>query len=307
MLKYAIKRLLFIIPLLLIISFLAFWILSLSSGDPVRMLLGETATETAIAAMREELGLDDPFMVRYANYMIDLFHGDFGISYRTGQPIVDELAARWPNTVSLGIVSIIIVVVISIPMGVIAAIKQNTWVDTSSMVFCLIGIAMPNFWLALLLLLAFSVNLNWLPSQGMGDWKNYILPSITLAFSSLAGIGRTTRSSMLETIRQDYIRTARSKGISKNAVIRKHALRNALIPMTTVIGMEMGLIVGGAVLTETVFAWPGIGRYMIQSIQGLDSPAVMACILLMAAAMSLITLAVDLLYGVIDPRVKALY
>lgn len=308
MIKFIIKRLVALIPVLLGVSLLVFFILDLAPGDPAKTILGEQARPEDIEALREEMGLNDPFLVRYARYMFDLCRGDMGESYKTRDPVATEIFSRLPNTAVLALVSTVVAIALALPLGVIAAIKQNSLFDGISMFIALIGISMPVFWMGLLLILLFSVNLGWFPVAGAdAGWKSLVLPSFALGFMHMASIARTTRSSMLETIRQDYIRTVRAKGLPENKVIIDHALRNALIPTTTVIGLQMGSMLGGSVLTESVFSWPGIGRFMIQSIQGRDIPSVMGCVIIFALSFALINLLVDLIYGFIDPRIKAQY
>ena len=282
MIKFIIKRLLALIPVLVGVSLLVFFILDLAPGDPAKAALGEQARPEDIEAFREEMGLNDPFIVRYVNYMLGLCQGDLGISYKTRDPVGEEVWARLPNTAMLALTSTVVAILLALPLGIIAAIKQNT--------------------------LFFSVKLGWFPVSGADQGiKSLVLPSIALGFMHMASIARTTRSSMLETIRQDYLRTVRAKGLPEKEVITRHALRNALIPTTTVIGLQIGGMLGGSVLTESVFAWPGIGRYMIQSIQGRDIPSVMGCIIIFALSFAVINLIVDLIYGFIDPRIKAQY
>lgn len=308
MLRFIIKRLLALIPVLLGVSLLVFFILDLAPGDPAKTILGEQARPEDIEALREEMGLNDPFFVRYGRYMLALCHGDMGESYKTRDPVADEIFSRLPNTAILAFVSTMVAIVLALPLGVIAAIRQNSLFDGVSMFAALIGISMPVFWMGLLLILLFSVKLGWFPVAGAdAGWKSLVLPSFALGFMHMASIARTTRSSMLETIRQDYIRTVRAKGLSEDKVIVNHALRNAMIPTTTVIGLQMGSMLGGSVLTESVFSWPGIGRFMIQSIQGRDIPSVMGCVIIFALSFALINLFVDLIYGFIDPRIKAQY
>lgn len=308
MLKYITKRLLAMIPVVIGITLLVFFIMQLAPGDPVRQILGDSATEEAIQAKREELGLNDPLLVQYGRYMAGLVQGDMGTSYVNNRPVSDEVFSRLPATLKLALVSAAVSIILAIPLGILAAVKQNTLFDHASMAVSLVGISMPAFWLALMLILLFSVRLGWFPVQGAKDgWRSYVLPSIAIGFMNMAAIARTTRSSMLDTIRQDYIRTARSKGISEQEVIFHHSFRNALIPTVTVIGVQLGGLIGGAVLTETVFAWPGLGRYIVQSVNGRDTPAVMGCIIVLAVGFSLVNLLVDLLYGFIDPRVRSMY
>lgn len=308
MAKYIIRRLIAMIPVVIGITFLVFMIMQLAPGDPVRMILGDSAEPEAIEAMREEMGLNDPVLVQYGRYMVDLLHGDMGTSYTNQRPVAQEVFSRVPATFELALVSAVVSILIAIPLGVIAAVKQNTLFDNLSMVVSLVGISMPAFWLALMLMLVFSLRLGWFPVQGNGDgWRSFVLPSISIGFMNMAAIARTTRSSMLETIRQDYIRTARSKGITEGEVIMHHAFGNALIPTITVVGVQLGGLLGGAVLTETVFAWPGLGRLMVQAVNGRDVPVVMGCIVILSIGFSIVNLIVDLAYGFIDPRVRTMY
>jgi peptide/nickel transport system permease protein len=230
-----------------------------------------------------------------------------GISYATQKPVVDEIVGRFPNTLTLAFYSILVSLILSIPIGVISAVKQYSLFDNLGMVFALVGISMPSFWLGLILIILFALNLGWFPSGGADQWQSIVLPAITLGVASTASIARTTRSSMLEVIRQDYIRTAKAKGVGNLQVILKHALKNALIPTLTVIGLEFGELLGGAILTETVFSWPGIGRLMVESIQRKDTPMVLGCIIVFSVAFSVVNLIVDILYALIDPRIKANY
>ena len=308
MYKFILKRLLALIPVLIGVTFIVFLIMNLSPGDPAKIKLGPDATPENVAQLREEMGLNDPLLVQYGRYMWDLLHGDMGESFVSGQPVKDEIWARFPYTFSLAITSVLLALILAVPIGILSATKQYSIWDNISTVAALFGISMPSFWLGLLLILLFSVRLGWLPSGGVDDgYLSLILPSITLALASMATIMRTTRSSMLEVIRQDYIRTARAKGIPRKTVITKHALRNALIPTVTVSGIEMGALLGGALLTETIFSWPGIGRLTVDSIQSKNTPVVLGCLIVFAVCFSIVNLIVDLLYAFIDPRIKAQY
>jgi len=282
-------------------------IMSLAPGCPAVTLLGDGATPEAVEAKRIELGLNYPAIVQYGRFIINAAQGDFGTSFRTNQPVSNEVFARFPSTLRLTMAGVVIAVVLSIPLGIIAAVKQNTMFDSMSMIGALIGVSMPSFWLGILLILLFSVQLGWLPSFGAAGWRSMIMPALTLALVSMASIARTTRSSMLEVVRQDYIRTARAKGLPYSVVIRKHAIRNAMIPTLTIVGLVMGGLMGGAVIVENVFAWPGIGRLLIMSIHSLDMPTVLGCITLFAVCFSVINLIVDLLYGLINPRIRSQY
>ncbi len=307
MVKYVIKRLLALIPVVIGVTFLVFMIMQLAPGDAAKLILGESATQEQVEELREEMGLNDPAIMQYGRYMVNFVQGDLGTSYSTKRPVAEEVFARFPYTLNLSVVAGVISIILAIPLGILAAVKQNTWFDNISMILSLIGVSMPIFWLALLLVLCFSLKLGWLPVQGAESWKSYILPAISLGFMNMAAIARTTRSSMLETIRQDYIRTARAKGVSRRQVIMKHAFKNALIPTITVCGIQLGQLLGGSVLTETVFAWPGIGRLLVQSINARDVPMVLGCIIVMTVCFSVVNLLIDLLYGFVDPRIRSMY
>ena len=305
--KFILKRLMLLIPVLLGVSLLVFAIMSFTPGDPAQLILGESAPAEAVAELREEMGLNDPFIVRYFTFVADALTGDFGRSYSTGREVFGEIAARFPNTLVLATLGVIIAVAIGVPIGILSATRQYSFIDSSSMIVALLGVSMPNFWLGLMLILLFSVNLGWLPSGGFSDWWSVILPAVTLGTGSAAIITRMTRSSMLEVIRQDYIRTARAKGVAESVVINQHALKNALIPVITVIGLQFGYLLGGAVLTETVYSWPGVGRMMVDAIRQKDTPTVLATVVFLATTFSLVNLAVDILYGFVDPRIKSQY
>ncbi|PAB60273.1 ABC transporter permease [Anaeromicrobium sediminis] len=307
MIRYVIKRLLMLIPVVVGVTFLVFFIISLTPGDVAAMIIGEGATQESIQQLRTDMGLDDPIIVQYGRYMGNLVTGDMGNSYATGKAVSAEIGSRFPNTFKLTVLSILISIGISIPIGVVSATKQYSIFDNLGMVLALIGISMPSFWLGLILIIIFALGLGWFPSGGADSFKSVILPAITLGVASTASITRTTRSSMLEVVRQDYIRTAKAKGVSNRVVIRKHALKNALIPAITVIGLEFGVLLGGAILTETVFSWPGIGRLMVESIQRKDAPMVLGCIIIFSVCFSIVNLVIDILYAYIDPRIKANY
>lgn len=308
MLKYIFKRLLMLIPVLLGVIMLVYFVMSLASGNAVLLILGENATPDAVVAKTQELGLDQPLIVQYCNYVINLLHGDMGKSYFSSRQVADEVLSRFPATIKLAIVSAIISTLLAIPLGVCAAVKQNTLFDNCSMVLSLVGNSMPAFWLALLLMMLFAEKLGWLPAQGMRDgWRSFVLPALSIGFINMAAIARTTRSTMLETIRQDYVRTARAKGLDESSVIMHHAFPNALIPTITVIGVQFGNLLGGAILVETVFAWPGLGRLMVQSVNNRDVPLVLGCIVVLSISYSIVNLIVDLVYGLVDPRVRSMY
>lgn len=305
--KYILKRLAMMVPVILGVTIIIFMIMSFSPGDPARLALGDMAPPEAIEAWRAEHGLNDPIVVRYVKYMGGLLQGDFGTSYLNGRDIAVEIQSRFPITLRLACIGMLVALIIAIPLGTISAIKQYSVVDGFATVFGMLGIAMPSFWVALMMILVFSLKLGWLPSGGIEGFKSMILPAASIGFGCCANIMRTTRSSMLEVIRTDYIRTAKAKGVKKKDIVGKHAMRNVMIPVITVAGLQFGAMMGGAVIAETVFSWPGIGTYMITSIKAKDTPAVMGSIIVFCIAFSVINLLVDLIYGLIDPRIKSSY
>lgn len=304
MLKYFINRIIQLIPVVLGVTLLVFFIMKLAPGDPARLILGELATQEQVDELREEMGLNDPLIVQYGRYLWNCAHGDFGTSYVKSRSVTSEVLSRFPNTMKLAVVSLIFTVILSVPLGIWAAVKQNTPLDSGIMVFSLIGISMPVFWLGLLLMIAFSLKWNLLPTSYNGTFASYILPAICLVFPNMSTVTRTTRSSMLETIRQDYVRTARAKGCTNRTAIYKHAFSNALIPTITVIGIQMGQLMGGSVLVEQIFGWPGLGRLMIESINNRDTPMVLGCVILLTIACSVLNLIVDMAYALVDPRIR---
>ena len=307
MVKYIAKRVFMMIPVLLGVILLVFFIMNLASGNAVLLILGENATEEAVAVKTRELGLDRPILVRYAAYVADLVRGDMGTSYFSSRSVAEEVLSRFPATLKLAVVSAIISTLLAIPLGIFAAVRQNTLFDNFSMILSLVGNSMPAFWLALMLMMLFAEKLGWLPAQGMNNgWRSYVLPAVSIGFINMAAIARTTRSTMLETVRQDYIRTARAKGVDEEAVVMDHAFPNALIPTITVIGVQFGNLLGGAILVETVFAWPGLGRLMVQSVNNRDVPLVLGCIVILSISYSVVNLLVDLVYGFVDPRVRSM-
>jgi peptide/nickel transport system permease protein len=312
MAAYIFKRLLLMIPVLLGVTFIVFFIMNLTPGDPAALILGDQATAEALEQTREELGLNDPLLVRYFNYIKNMCRGDMGISYRNRISVWSQVWDKFPNTCILAFAGIIVALVIGIPVGILSAKKQYTLADNTAVVLSLVGVSMPNFWQGLLLSLLFALKLGWLPSQGMGVGfipllRSMVLPAITLGTGVAATVVRMTRSSMLEVIRQDYILTARSKGISEKEVTRKHMFKNALIPIITAVGLQFGHLLGGAMLTETVFSWPGLGRLMVDSITRKDIPMVLGAVIFMAVMFSMVNLAVDIIYGFVDPRIKSQY
>lgn len=308
MAKYIIKRLLYMIPVLLGVAFLVFTILSLTPGDPGSIILGITARPEDIAALNEKFGYNKPFLIRFFTYIGNIiFHHDLGISYQTRQPVIDSILARFPNTLFLAVLSMCVSALLGVTLGIVSAVKQYQAIDRVLVVTALIFASIPGFWLGLMLLLLFSLKLGWLPSFGAGSLKNFILPTVTVSLTSAAGLLRLTRASMLETVRQEYIRTARAKGAPEKLVIYKHALRNALIPVVTTMGTSFGASLGGAIIAETVFAMPGMGTLLTTAIRQKDIPMVMGATLFLAFLFSLVILFVDILYAFIDPRIKAKY
>lgn len=307
MYKYVIKRLLLLIPIMIAVSFIVYFIIDFAPGDIVDIIAGNEMSIEQKEIMREEMGLNDPLIIRYFRYMAGLLRGDLGMSFVTNRDVFGVYADRLPATLQLAVASTVVSLLISIPLGINAAVHQNSWIDSTSTVLGLIGISIPIFWLGLLLIICFSLNLGWFPSIGNDSLRSIVLPAITVGSGQAALIMRTTRSSMLEVIRQDYLRTARAKGVTEKAVIRKHAFKNALIPILTVIGTQFGVALGGAVVTETVFAWPGVGRLMVDSINNRDTQMITGAIILTTMLSSIVILLIDLAYAFVDPRIKARY
>jgi len=295
------------VPVMIGVSFLVFFILDLAPGDIVDVTAPDDFTFEQKEQMREEMGLNRNIIIRYAEYIGNLVRGDLGTSHLTGRDVFKTFMEKVPNTLYLGLMAIVLSVALSIPLGIFAANHRGTILDNISMVMALVGLSMPNFWLGLLLILAFSLKLGWFPSGGTEGWKSIILPMVTIGVGQMAILTRTTRSSMLEVIRQDYLRTARAKGVTEKRVINHHALRNALIPIITIIGAQISTVLGGAVLTETVYSWPGVGRLIIDSLGARDTLQVTGSLIMTTLFISFIMLLVDLLYGVVDPRIKAQY
>ena len=304
MLKYISKRIIYLIPVLIGIVFLVFTIMYFSPGDPAKLILGDRAPEEQVAALRHELGLDLPYYQQLFNYIKNAIHGDFGNSYQHRMPVWDIIKLRFPLTLQLTTFTMLIAVLIGVPVGILSAVKQYSVIDAFSVIFALLMASIPAFWLGMLLMLLFSLNLGWLPSSGYEGVKWLILPSITLGFINCATIMRMTRSSMLEVVRQDFIRTARAKGATEKRVVFRHALKNAIIPVITVVGTAFGSSLGGAVVTETVFGLPGMGTQIITAIRQKDNPVVLASVIVIALAFSLVNLIVDILYTYVDPRIR---
>ncbi|MEM8505525.1 MAG: ABC transporter permease [Cyanobacteria bacterium P01_D01_bin.1] len=330
--RYILRRLLQLVPVLLGISLLVFVFLHLIPGDPAVTMLGDRATPEAVERLRERMGLNEPLPLQYLSFLGSLLTFDLGTSIFTGVPIADEIRLRWPATFELSVTAMLIALVVGIPAGVLAAVKKNSWIDNLTMTGSLLGVSMPVYWLGLLLVYLFAVNLQWLPPSGrtdisvvfqpitgffifdsivQGDFEalgdvlaHLVLPAITLSTIPLAIIARITRSAMLEVLSQDYIRTARSKGLKELMVIGKHALKNAMLPVVTIVGLEFGTLLGGAILTETIFSWPGIGSWIYGGILQRDYPVVQGGVVFVAFVFVLINLLVDLSYALLDPRIQ---
>lgn len=330
--KYIIKRLVLLLPVMLGVSVTVFIVMHVFTADPAAVILGEHATAEQLETLRQQLGLNDPLHIQYWNFLKGIFRGDLGSSLVTKVPVAKEILSRFPATIELTLAAILFASILGVSIGVLSAVKQNSLVDYMGMVTALVGVSMPIFWLGLLLIVVFSVGLHWLPVAGriqiglepqkitsfylidslltgnreafFSAIKHLILPAVALGSYSTAIIARMTRSTMLEVLKQDYIRTARAKGLFEHIVILKHALRNALVPVVTVIGLQLGALLGGAVLTETVFSWPGVGSYTIEAILKSDYPVVQGAVMLMAVVFVVVNLIVDLLYAYLDPRIK---
>ncbi|MBF8435462.1 ABC transporter permease [Halanaerobiaceae bacterium Z-7014] len=306
--KYVVKRLLSLIPVIIAVSILVFLLMHITPGDPALLMLGERAPEEQVENLRARMGLDQPVPVQYLNWAGQILQGDFGRSLRSRRPVLMEIQMRFPNTLILAAAGVLVAIFVGIPIGVISSVYRNSWLDNlfTGMAFVLVG--MPVFWTGIMLILIFSVTLGWLPSSGMAwDIRNFIMPTIALASVTTATIARIARSSMLDVLNEDYVRTARAKGVSERLVNYKHALRNALIPVVTILGLQFGQMLAGAVLTETVFAWPGMGRLIVDSIRANDFPVVQGSILVFAIAYALVNTAVDIAYAYLDPRVQVKY
>ncbi len=305
--RYIVKRLLWLIVITICVAILIFIIMWFVPGDPAQIILGTGATQADIMALREKMGLNDPFLVQLGRYLNELLHFDFGTSYVYKVPVISEFATRLPRTLMLGLVAIILNVLIGIPLGISAAIHRNTFRDQGMLFFAMLLISMPQFFLAEVLVVLFSLKLGWLPPLGIGTWKHWILPILTGSMSGIAQIARQTRSAVLETIRADFVTTARAKGLEERKVIYKHMLPNALIPVVSDLGMQLSMVIAGSVVVESVFSFPGIGLFMLTGIQGRDYPVIRSCVLLLAVFSAVIILLVDLLYAFLDPRIKAQY
>ncbi len=308
MLPFILRRLVYLIPVWIGISLVAFILANLAPGDPARLALqrelGRQPTAEETAVLREQMGLNDAAPIRYLNWLGDALTGDLGTSYRTGQPVLDSLADRFPTTLQIAGFGLLLAIAIAIPLGILAAVYRQGPIDHLSRVIALLGASMPSYWVAYLLILVLSVRLGWLPVAGSQTWQHAVMPAITLGIGGSASLMRLTRSEMLETLNQDYIRTARAKGLHSRALMLRHALRNTMIPISTVLGMRFAGMLGGAVIVETIFSWPGIGKLVVDAIFDRDYPMIQGFVIFMGTAFLLINLIVDLGYGVIDPRIR---
>ena len=303
--RFLLSRILTTVPVLFGVSLLVFMMLHLVPGDPVKMMLSEFQTNPQqVALLRSQLHLDESLPQQYGRFVVNALRGDLGISIRSKRPVRNEIGENLGSTLQLAAVALLIAATIGMPLGIIAALRQHSWLDIGPMVFALSGVSMPSFWLGLLLIFLFSLRLGWLPATGGGDLKHLILPALTLGLGASAIIARLTRSSMLEVLRQEYMVTARAKGLRESTVVLRHGLKNALIPVITIFGLQFGSLLAGAVVVETVFARPGIGRLIVSAILSKDFPMVQGIILFTATAYVIANLLVDLAYGLLDPRIR---
>ena len=304
--RYIVKRLLWLVVITICVAVMIFVVMWFVPGDPAQIILGNVSAAD-IAALREKMGLNDPFLTQLGRYLWDLLHLDFGVSYTYKIPVIDAFAQRLPRTVLLGMFSIVLNVLIGIPLGISAARHRNSFRDQGLLFFAMLVISMPQFFVAQVLVILFAVKLGWLPPFGIDSWQSWILPIMSSALSGIAQIARQTRSAVLETIRADFVTTARAKGLEERKVIYKHMLPNALIPVVSDLGMQLSFIVAGSVVIESVFSFPGIGTYMLNGINGRDYPVIRGCVLLLAIFSAVVILLVDLVYAYLDPRIKAQY
>jgi ABC-type dipeptide/oligopeptide/nickel transport system permease component len=303
-LRYLLRRLLLTIPVLIGVATLVFSLIHLVPGDPVQAMLGESASPDDLARLRDRLGLNRPLYVQYGAFVTGALAGDLGTSLRTNQPVTEAIAERMPATFELAAASMFVAILIAIPLGIIAAVRSGTSVDHAATTLALVGISVPNFWLGPVLAIVFSIWLGWLPVSGRGGLAHLVLPAMTLGAPLASILARMTRASVLEELRELYVLAARARGVSRMRAVLVHAFRNSLIPIVTVLGLQFGSVLTGAVITETIFAWPGVGRLLIQSISARDYPAVQGCILLIAVTYVAMNVITDLVYGVLDPRIR---
>lgn len=304
MLRYFLRRLLLTVPVLFGVATLVFSLVHLVPGDPAVSMLGEGAAPSEVEALRERLGLDRPLPAQYATFLAGLARGDLGTSFRYGTPVTSEIRTRLPQTARLGFAAMAVALVFGISLGLLAAVFRGTAIDAGAMTLALVGISLPNFWLGPLLAILFSVQLGWLPVSGTGSPAHLVLPAVTLGLALAAILARMTRSSVAEELRELYVLAARSKGVSRTRAVLRHAFRNSLIPIVTIVGLQFGAVLTGAIVTETIFAWPGVGRLLIQAISFRDYPLVQGCILFIAVTYVAMNLLTDLMYGFLDPRIR---
>jgi peptide/nickel transport system permease protein len=302
--RYFLRRLLLTIPVLLGVATLVFALIHFIPGDPAQAMLGEGASQEDVAQLRARLGLDRPLIVQYGAFLEGVVHGDLGVSLRNDQPVARQIVQRMPATAELALASMAVAVLVALPLGIMAAVWRGTAIDVAAMTLSLVGISIPNFWLGPLLAIVFAVQLGWLPVGGSGTPAHLILPSVTLGAALAAILARMTRASLLEELREPYVLAARAKGVSRSRAVLHHAFRNSLIPIVTILGLQFGVVLTGAVITETIFAWPGIGRLLIQSIGFRDYPTVQGCVLLIAVTYVGVNFITDLTYGFLDPRIR---
>ncbi len=302
--RYIVKRILLLVPVVFGVLTFVFLMIHLVPGDPVELMLGETALQADKETLRKELRLNEPIAVQYLHYLGGLIRGDFGRSLHTNRPVLTSILERFPATIELALAALLIATLIALPLGIIAALRQHSLVDNGAMLFALLGVSIPNFWLGPLLIIFFSLKLGWFPVSGRGSLLHLVLPAITLGTGMSAILARMTRSTFLEVLGKEYITVARAKGIRGLSVVLKHALRNALIPIITIIGLQLGALLSGAIITETIFSWPGIGRLTIQAINTRDYPLVQGCVLFISLSYVMVNLLTDLFYAYIDPRIR---
>jgi peptide/nickel transport system permease protein len=303
-LRFLARRLLLTVPVLLGVATLVFSLIHLIPGDPAMAMLGETASPQDVVELRTRLGLDRPLIEQYGRFLGGALRGDLGMSLRTGEPVGAQILARMPATIELAAAAMIVAILLAIPIGIVAAVWRGTAIDHAAMTVALAGISIPNFWLGPLLAIVFAIELGWLPVSGRGTLAHLVLPAISLGVALAAILARMTRASLLEELREQYVQAARARGVSRTRAVVRHAFRNSLIPVVTLLGLQFGAVLTGAVITETIFAWPGIGRLLIQSISFRDYPLVQGCILLIAVTYVGVNLLTDLAYGVLDPRIR---
>jgi peptide/nickel transport system permease protein len=307
MAKFIGKRLLMLIPVLLGISLVVLLLIDITPGDPAKIMLGTQATEAQVQALHKQLGLDDPLPVRYGRFLWNAVRGDFGTSFMTKRPVFEEMAQRFPYTLELVSLSLAISIILGIPLGVYAATHQYTWKDNAAIFMSLFFVSMPSFWFALLLIRWFGVSLRWLPISGIKNWEGWVLPCISMALGTIAIIARQTRSNLLEVIRQDYITTARSKGLAEGRVIYHHGLKNAMIPVIMIIGGIFGSSLGGALIAEVIFSIPGLGQYTLTGLNNRDYPVIQGSVLILSALFAIVILIVDIIFALVDPRIRSQY